>query len=85
METKTYKAIELLKESENIDIPSAQGAMPRYYNDKIELIREAIDLLNEDIKSFIKAKKSWNMNKYLNNDNNYKGGKRYRKTRKYRK
>jgi hypothetical protein len=85
MASKIHKAIELLKESENIDIPPAQGAMPRYYDDQIKLIREAMDLLEEQISIFIKAKNGWNMNKYMNSNNNYKGGKRHRKTRKHRK
>lgn len=58
--SKVDEAIQKLKESKDIEPPAGQGAMPHYYSQIITLLREAIKLLEEQIKSYSKSSRPFN-------------------------
>ena len=78
------KVIDLIQQSEDIPFPDNQLAMPYYCNTKIGLLKDAIELLEDEIKELRKLRKTYSMNM---NSNNLEGGKihKQRRTRKNRK
>ena len=80
------QVIELINQSEAVPLPDNQLAMPMYCNTKISFLRQAVKLLEDEIKSLHELGKSYNYTNGMDNMNynNLKGGKR-RKTRKARK
>lgn len=89
MSSKSLDAIKLIQESNTIEMPAGQMEMPRYYSTRSTILKEAIELLEDEIKGFEIAAKGFNMNEEMTwslYNSNSEGGKRCkRKTRKARK
>ena len=81
------KVIDLIQQSEDVPFPDNQLAMPYYCDTKIGFLKDAIDLIEDEIKDLRKLRKTYIMNINNMNTNNFQGGKRrkQRKTRKNRK
>ena len=81
-----YKALGLIKNSQDVEEPLNQLGMPGFYQEKIYYLKEAIKALESQIQEYEHQSESWSSaidGSFLNNA--MEGGKNHKKGRKSRK
>lgn len=85
-ENKELKAMDLIQNSLDIEMPLNQQGMPGYYHEKNYYLKEAIKALESQIQLYEQQSTSWSHaldGTFMNNA--MEGGKKHKKTRKTKK